>query len=709
MEVKQMKKKILAMLMIVFLCLPVMVPVTASAGSTSYKNWLQSDSGWGSINLGRSSYTMKSSGCLVTSIAMLICHSGSADASSFTPATLVNHLNNNGGFTSGGALYWEKVNGAADGFYLVSWKESLAGMTQAEKTAKMAKLLEDGYAVIISVRNGGHWVALDRIEGDKVYMMDPGSNSTDLYATYDASGVDRLALYKGKNPCGSVTGSQSGSSGSSGGSSSSNQTGKVNCSSLYVRSGAGTNHSIVTAISKNTTVTILGEEKDSKGALWYKISVSGKTGYSSAQYITVDGSGSSGGSSSGSNGSETTSGSGVVNCSTLNVRKSAGTGYSVVTTISRNQAVTIKSTTKDSSGNTWYGVEFKKSGKSYSGYVSAEYITVNKDSNNGGSSSGGDNETSIVAVVNCDVLNMRSDAGTGNSLIGSLTKGTAVTITGEKKDSGGTIWYKISVNGKTGYVHSAYLTKKDSGSSGNTSSGGSSTGSGETMTVAYDAVNVRSGAGTSKGVVTVVHKGDQVTVTGQDKDSSGSTWYKIRTSSGKTGYIRSDLLSAGGSSSGNNSGSSSSSGSGEKMSVAYDGVNMRSGAGTSKSVVEVIYLEDTLTVLGQDKDSSGNTWYKVKASSGNTGYIRSDMLKSGGSSGSSSGSSEKTTGKVTGGWLNVRSGAGTSNKVLEVIPEGTKVNILDSTTDGSGSKWYHITVSYGGSNYDGYVSAQYIQ
>ncbi len=64
------------------------------------------------------------------------------------------------------------------------------------------------------------------------------------------------------------------------------------------------------------------------------------------------------------------------------------------------------------------------------------------------------------------------------------------------------------------------------------------------MKVAYDAVNVRSGAGTSKGVVTVVYQNEKVTVTGQTKDSSGNIWYKIKTASGKTGYIRSDLLKA---------------------------------------------------------------------------------------------------------------------------------------------------------------------
>lgn len=120
-----------------------------------------------------------------------------------------------------------------------------------------------------------------------------------------------------------------------------------------------------------------------------------------------------------------------------------------------------------------------------------------------------------------------------------------------------------------------------------------------------------------------------------------------------------------------------------------------------------------MTVVGQDKDSSGNIWYKVKAKSGNTGYIRSDMLKQASSSGSTASSdqtsdSTPTSGRVVDGWLNVRSGAGTSNKVLVVISEGTKVTISESVKDGSGSLWYHITVNYGGVNYDGYVSSQYI-
>lgn len=146
---------------------------------------------------------------------MLMCHSGSADASSFNPGTLVNYLNANGGFTSGGALYWQKVEGAANDFKLINYKISLDSMSQAQKTAKIAEYVKDGYAVIVSVRNGGHWVAVDRVEGNTVYMMDPASGNTDLYAAYDVANIDRLAIFRGAHNAGTVDGSQnSGSNGS---------------------------------------------------------------------------------------------------------------------------------------------------------------------------------------------------------------------------------------------------------------------------------------------------------------------------------------------------------------------------------------------------------------------------------------------------------------------------------------------------------------
>ena len=52
--------------------------------STDYTTWRQGDSAWGNTALG-DLHTMAGSGCLVTSIAILMCHSGAYDPSTFNP------------------------------------------------------------------------------------------------------------------------------------------------------------------------------------------------------------------------------------------------------------------------------------------------------------------------------------------------------------------------------------------------------------------------------------------------------------------------------------------------------------------------------------------------------------------------------------------------------------------------------------------------
>lgn len=66
----------------------------------------------------------------------------------------------------------------------------------------------------------------------------------------------------------------------------------------------------------------------------------------------------------------------------------------------------------------------------------------------------------VVDVVT--TLNVRSDAGTGYSIVGSLTNGYVVTIKGEKYASNGALWYNVTyvdTSGKTvtGYVSGTYI------------------------------------------------------------------------------------------------------------------------------------------------------------------------------------------------------------------------------------------------------------
>lgn len=67
-----------------------------------------------------------------------------------------------------------------------------------------------------------------------------------------------------------------------------------------------------------------------------------------------------------------------------------------------------------------------------------------------------------TGIIKYDVVNVRSAAGTNQSIVTQLTEGTVVSITGEKDISDGYIWYTIPVTvsgtAKTGWVRSDCLT-----------------------------------------------------------------------------------------------------------------------------------------------------------------------------------------------------------------------------------------------------------
>ena len=132
----------------------------------------------------------------------------------------------------------------------------------------------------------------------------------------------------------------------------------VNATSLNVRSGAGTNYSVVTKLSKGTVVDVI--ESASNG--WKKIKTSsGTTGWVSGSYLTtgvVD-------NSSTSNSSYKA----TVNATSLNVRSGAGTNYSVVTKLSKGTVVDVI----ESASNGWKKI---KTSSGTTGWVSGSYLAT---------------------------------------------------------------------------------------------------------------------------------------------------------------------------------------------------------------------------------------------------------------------------------------------------------------------------------------------
>ena len=215
-------------------------------------------------------------------------------------------------------------------------------------------------------------------------------------------------------------------------------TGTVNVDSgnLNVRSGAGTTYSSIGKLAKGKSVTITA-----KSANWYKINYGSSTGYVSAQYIKIKGA-----TTTTSNTSvAATNKTGTVTASpSLNVRKDAGTKYAKIGSLKKNAKVTITGTK-----GSWYQIKYG----STTGYVSNAHVKVT-----GATST----STSVTAMnkkgavnLSSGTLNVRKDAGTNYSKIGSLKNKATVTITGAKGD-----WYRIKYGSSTGFVSKKYIKIK---------------------------------------------------------------------------------------------------------------------------------------------------------------------------------------------------------------------------------------------------------
>lgn len=205
-------------------------------------------------------------------------------------------------------------------------------------------------------------------------------------------------------------------------------TGTVTCDVLNVRSGSSTNDSVITTLSRGTKVDIVSSENG-----WYAITVNGTTGYVSAQYVSTEEGGNSGAAAVGQTGS--------VNVGVLNLRENASMDSNVIGTLYQGQTLTV-----NESANGWYKVTTAAGSV---GYVYAQYITLGAaqapSENNGGSNAG----TSVTpasgeGTCNTNALNVRSDASTTASILGYITYGTKVTITGTAGE-----WYKVdtTING----------------------------------------------------------------------------------------------------------------------------------------------------------------------------------------------------------------------------------------------------------------------
>ena len=289
----------------------------------------------------------------------------------------------------------------------------------------------------------------------------------------------------------------------------------VNCTSLRVRSGPGTNYITVAELKPGATVSI-SQMKTVGAAVWGKIS----NGWICLSYVKMN-------ESVPETKPETTPETQpseepedgeygtVISTTSLNVRAGAGVTNKLVDQLSPGTRVLIYET-KKVGGQNW--------GRIRQGWICMDYIRLDektetaepeKDTQSGNTAEStppaADN-TMTGTIYNCDSLRIRLGAGTSYPQMGSLLPGVKVTIL-ETKTVNGVKWGRIS----RGWISMAYV-QLDNPSDKNTDTDNNTSDSDENSSVIIGTVNgtnslrIRKGAGTLYAQVGSLTRGTQVQI-----------------------------------------------------------------------------------------------------------------------------------------------------------------------------------------------------
>ena len=201
--------------------------------------------------------------------------------------------------------------------------------------------------------------------------------------------------------------------------------GIVTASGLNFRREASTSSKVICVLKKGTEVDILGEDGD-----WYKVEYNNEEGYLYKSHVEIKTS------------------KGIVTASSLNVRSGPTTKSQCLDIIYIGMSVTIleEVETGDSLNPVWVKITYLDNKE---GYVSKKYITVQVDFDGNYLSTG---------VITASWLNMRAAPGAFSKWIVAIPKGAYVIVLDKKETTDYyKLWYKVSYNGKVGWVAGRYL------------------------------------------------------------------------------------------------------------------------------------------------------------------------------------------------------------------------------------------------------------
>ncbi|MFB6727157.1 SH3 domain-containing protein [Bacillus mobilis] len=296
-------------------------------------------------------------------------------------------------------------------------------------------------------------------------------------------------------------------------------------------------------------------------------------------------------------------------------------------------------------------------------------------------------------TVNASVLHVRAGSSTSHDIISRVYNGQSLNVIGEENG-----WFKVNMNGKTGFVSGEFVSKNGASNSNVSTTGGNNK-------VTADVLRVRTAPNTSSSVSGRVYEGQALNVIGQENG-----WVKIN-HNGQVGYVSGEFVSGVSSNAGssnnntNNNNQESVKPASGNYTVNVSSLRVRTGPSTSHTTVGSVTKGQVVQVVGEVQD-----WFKINYA-GQAAYVSKDYVTKGGSSDNvTQGNKQEQNNNVTvqtGGTyvvnatsLRVRTGPAAYHSVIGGVLNGTTLNVV-----GSENGWFKV--NYQGKT--GFVSSEFVK
>jgi probable enterotoxin B len=293
-------------------------------------------------------------------------------------------------------------------------------------------------------------------------------------------------------------------------------------------------------------------------------------------------------------------------------------------------------------------------------------------------------------VVNISTnLRVRSDAGTNYDTIGYLYNGQEIEVNSEKGD-----WYRISFNGREGYVSKDYIKLNETASNTVLTTGKK----GQVINIT-SSLNIRQSASTGSAVIGSLRNGDTFEVI-----SNSNGWCNIK-SQNVVGFVKGEYVKEIDSS---NVESKTETKVETKTTIKGKVVNVtsnlrvRTSPSSTSSILGYKLNGEEVGILGESGD-----WYKVSFNNAD-GYVAKEYIQKENVTPVNTSTEIQKTETISGkgqvknvtSSLNIRQSASTSSAVLGTLRNGEALDII-----GKSGNWYNIKTG----SVTGYVSADYVK